>query len=398
MATVSVGQIENLEIVVSDLQANNNLLEEVCKSKIVVAENKLEEVQKEVNNSSNLLETSIEKEMKKQIELEYAHRKLLETHNRLASAEEIVSKAETAFELAKGNRMQMERRLELANQCLSIATQLLETVQTECSIRLQKTSNLVEEGTLRLKQASEALNGYLETNQPATDFNSWLNWAPKKNVPITPKELNSRLNLSNQQLRHFGEYLTERNPLFRAKIADYRRQLNISKGSAERHAIQSKIRSNMSGAFGESIVEYALKPLGNKSNTQARMTFKDGRYTKTDLIIEDIKAPVILGRGEGMSTPIGGDIAVEVKCGKAAYLYSQKDHMVFQSKGHQASTASMTICSRDIKDLTPEKEKEIREALRQAGSPLIGMLPNKEEIDKICWELVTNKKRGDNED
>uniref|UniRef100_UPI003F58FEA9 hypothetical protein n=1 Tax=Vibrio cholerae TaxID=666 RepID=UPI003F58FEA9 len=63
--------------------------------------------------------------------------------------------------------------------------------------------------------------------------------------------------------------------------------------------------------------------------------------------------------------------------------------MVFQSGGHQEANASMTICSRDIKDLTPEQEEELREALRSAGSPLIGMLPTKDEIDKACWDMVT---------
>ena len=97
----------------------------------------------------------------------------------------------------------------------------------------------------------------------------------------------------------------------------------------------------------------------------------------------------MLGRGSGMGAPAGGSIAIEVKCGKAAYLYSQKDHMVFQSGGHQEASASMTICSRDIKDLTPEQEEELREALRNAKSPIIGMLPKKEDIDKACWDLVT---------
>jgi len=149
------------------------------------------------------------------------------------------------------------------------------------------------------------------------------------------------------------------------------------------------MRKNLSGHFSEKIVEQALGPLGHNTDTQSRTTFEDGRFTKTDLIIKDMKVPVILGRGEGMGAPAGGSIAIEVKCGRASYLYSQKEHMVFQSGGHQRANASMTICSRDIKELTPEQEEELREALRNAGSPLIGMLPTKDEIDKVCWEMVT---------
>ena len=63
--------------------------------------------------------------------------------------------------------------------------------------------------------------------------------------------------------------------------------------------------------------------------------------------------------------------------------------MVFQSGGHREANASMTVCSRDIKDLTPKQEEDLREVLRCAGSPLIGMLPTKDEIDKACWDMVT---------
>jgi hypothetical protein len=34
-----------------------------------------------------------------------------------------------------------------------------------------------------------------------------------------------------------------------------------------------------------------------------------------------------------MGAPVGGSMAFEVKCGKAEYLYSQKDHMIFRPKG-----------------------------------------------------------------
>ena len=62
--------------------------------------------------------------------------------------------------------------------------------------------------------------------------------------------------------------------------------------------------------------------------------------------------------------------------------------MIFQSGGHKKANTSMTVCSRDINDLTPEQEEELRKALRDAGSPLIGMLPSKVEIDKASWELI----------
>lgn len=85
----------------------------------------------------------------------------------------------------------------------------------------------------------------------------------------------------------------------------------------------------------------------------------------------------------------GNDLAIEVKSGNKDYLFSQKSHMVYQSEGHKSSKISCIITTRDIKDLSSEKEEELRKTLREAGSPIIGMLPRKEEIDDACIEFIT---------
>ena len=430
MEHVSVGQVENIEEAIAGLLSAYDSMDGACQSQIATAEAKLAESQREADNSAQLLDAATEAEMEAGQLLEQANEQLASANEQLSSAcsslsaceasgsydldgmymppncsaeeaevtaaesavaeaESAITAAEEALEAAKDHRMQIEQRNELAHQCLDMATQLAETVQTECATRLASAAAHLETGKARLESARAALNVYLDTHPPAAELYSWLNWSPDPNTPITPKELHSRLNLSAEQQRYYFEYLTDRDPAFRAKIADYRSQLEAANGPAERHAVQLKIRRYLSGYCGERIVEQALSPLGHKADTQTRTTFEDGRFTKTDLIIEDLKVPVILGRGEGMSAPAGGSIAIEVKCGRASYLYSQKDHMVFQSRGHQEANASMTVCSRDIKDLTPEQEEELREALRNAGSPLIGMLPIKDEIDKACWDMVT---------
>jgi hypothetical protein len=430
MAKVSVGQVENLEEAIAGLQSAYDSMESACQTQIATAEAKLAAAQQEADNNAQLLESAREAETEARQQLEKNREQLTSANEQLSSAysslsaceasgsydeegnymppscsseeegvstaESVVAQAESSveaaeytFEAAKDHRMQMEQRTELAHQCLDMATQLAETIQMECTTRLASAAAHIETGIARLENAKAALNAYLDTHPPAAEFYSWLKWTPDSSTPITPKELQSRLNLSAEQQRYYFDYLADRDQAFRAKIADYRSQLDAANGHAERHAVQLKIRRNMSGYSGEKIVEQALSPLGHKTNTQARTTFEDGRFTKTDLIIEDIKVPVILGRGEGMSASAGGSIAIEVKCGRAAYLYSQKDHMVFQSGGHQGANASMTVCTRDIKDLTSEQEAELREALRNTGSPLIGMLPTKDEIDKSCWEMVS---------
>lgn len=433
MAYVSVGQVEILEETIAGLQSSYDSMESACQAQIAAAEAKLAEAQQEADNSAQLLDAAMEAEREAGQQLGQARALLYSSKVHLslavaalgaciavsiisdtdcspqeaevaaaksavAEAEAAVAAAEETLEAAKSHRMQMEQRNEMARHCLNMATQLAETVQNECATRLASAAAYLETGKYRLESASAALNAYLDTHPPAAEFYSWLKWTPDPNKPVTPEDLHSRLNLSAEQQRYYFEYLADRDPAFRAKIADYRSQLEAANGPAERHAIQLKIRRNLSGYFSEKIVEQALSPLGHKADTQARTTFEDGRFTKTDLIIEDLKVPVIIGRGEGMSAPAGGSIAIEVKCGRASYLYSQKDHMVFQSGGHQEANASMTVCSRDIKDLTPEQEEEMREALRSAGSPLIGMLPTKDEIDKACWDMVTgsNANNGGN--
>ena len=79
---------------------------------------------------------------------------------------------------------------------------------------------------------------------------------------------------------------------------------------------------------------------------------------------------------------------MEVKCGKANYLYKEKVHMVKQALGHKQADARFTLVSRDIHDLPPEKEKELRDALREAGSPIVAMLPYKKKINQSCRDLI----------
>lgn len=430
MAYVSVGQVESLEGAIAGLHVVYDSMESISQDLIEAALVKLDEAQKEADISAQMYDKALETEMDAQQKLDQYQNQLLSDQEQLNSdnsslsackgkgsydednnykppdcsfeeakvsaAESVVTEAEDAVVVAEGaleetkeHRMQMGQRNELARQCLDMTTQLAETVQMECAVRLTSSASLLETGRTRIESAKIALHAYLDAHPSAAEFHSWIKWFPQLNKPITPKELLSRLNLSPEQQRYFLEYLSDRDPIFRTKIADYRRQLDTANGSAERLAVQLKIRRNLSGYCGEKIVEHGLSPLGHKSDTQARTTFEDGRFTKTDLLIEDLKVPVILGRGKGMSASVGGSIAIEVKCGRASYLYSEKDHMVFQSGGHQEADTSMTICSRDIKDLTPEQEKELRKALRNAGSPLLGVLPAKDAIDKACWEIVT---------
>ncbi|QIE30202.1 hypothetical protein [Caballeronia sp. SBC2] len=428
MAQVSIGRVENLEEFVRGLLSMREVLESSCREQIVIAETKCGEAREEAQNSEDMRESAFQQK-------QAAQQRLGETQQALESAEEMlgaaksmlsscqalpwdedelhpgcsseesdvadaeaavdraqvgVVQAQTTLEQARESHLAMERRVECAKQALTIAELSREQMRAECAVRLAAVSQSVDVATGRLAAAQQALNAYLATNPSAAQFNNWLKWNPAQHAgPITPDTLRDRMNLSPEQRRVFQEYLYDRNRAYRRLVDKYRGEWAGARGDAERNIVARKTRIHLCGEFAEQIARYALAPLGGRIETQGRTFVGDnGRYTKTDLLVTDLRVPVILGRGEGMGAPVGGSMAFEVKCGKADYLYAQKDHMVFQATGHKQADAQCTLCSRDIHDLSPEKEKELRDTLRQAGSPMVGMLPRKNEIDQSCLEFI----------
>jgi hypothetical protein len=434
MAQVSIGQVENLQALVQGLLSVQQGLESACREQVDAVDGALREAREEAEASLHMLERATQMEHSAQHALVDAQSELTACQAALVSAQSAASachsqgvdkdgtppdcsaeeaaeaeaeadyevaqaqveRAESELEQAKADRQAMEQRVELANQAHVMAEQLHEHARAECSARLAAVSQSVDKASARLTAAQQALNSYLETNPHAAQFYSWLKWDPAQHARvITPDMLRDRMNLSVQQQDLLQEYLYDRNPAYRELVDRYRSEWAMAKGDAERDVVARKTRIHLSGEFAEQTARYALAPLGGRVETQGRTYVGDsGRYTKTDLIVMDLRVPVILGRGDGMAVPAGGSLACEVKCGKADYLYQQRDHMEFQAEGHQHADASCTLCSRDIRDLPEEKETELRDALRKARSPLVGMLPRKNDVDKSCLGFI----RVSNED
>ncbi|PKG48411.1 hypothetical protein [Halomonas sp. MES3-P3E] len=428
MAQVSIGQVENLEDLVRGLHSMREALETACREQIAVAEQKCEEAREEGKSSAGMLENAIQQEQTAKQNVDSAEQALESSQSSLSSAQSslssclaqphddderypdcsgeysAVAEAEAAveqaqnmleqagveLEVATGDRISLEQRADLAKQAQAMAEHALAQALQECNMRLAAVDQAIEIGTARLSFAQRALDAYLATNLPAAQFHAWLKWDPTKDGrPVAPDMLRDRMNLSSEQRRLLQEYLYDRNPAYRRQVDKYRNQWASAKGDAERNIVARKARIHLSGEFGEQMVRHALAPLGSQIETQGRTFVGDnGRYTKTDLLVTDLRVPVILGRGEGMGAPVGGSMAFEVKCGKAEYLYSQKDHMIFQAEGHKQADAQCTLCSRDIQDLPEEKKKELRDALHEAGSPMVGMLPKKNEIDQSCLDFI----------
>jgi hypothetical protein len=83
----------------------------------------------------------------------------------------------------------------------------------------------------------------------------------------------------------------------------------------------------------------------------------------------------------------GGSAAIEIKWGRSDYLENQREHMVTQAEGHRHYDTSATLCSRDIH--SAESQGELRDSLRNAGSPLLAILPEKHQLDSACWQAIT---------
>lgn len=320
----------------------------------------------------------------------------------IAEAEAEVSEAEAHCDEANANRELCTKQLEEARAKLTVleetrsrvqqssqeTTQILAELQTEYSARMGRVTALVDEAQRRLRHAQEAMDKYLQASPSASAVARWLAPDVKNTSVLRPDDLHSRLRLNCPQMYQFLGYLEGKDAGFRAKINDYRQQLHACRGSAEVLQVQGKVRKYMSGYLGEAVANHALRPYAGNVSTQARTYFTDGRYTKTDLLAESLKVPVVLGKGAGRYAPQGGSIGIEVKCGHPDYLYSQKEHLLFQSGGHKSADAAMTLCSADIQDLPEEKQRELREELAKAGSPMLGMLPKKDDMDEACWAYV----------
>ena len=427
MAQVSIGQVETLTDLMRGLESVREALETSCREQIAAAERQCADASEETQNSESMLEQASQAEQAAHQALAEAQQNLESAENALGAAESALSAceaqpqdedgdgpdcsgeesavaeaqaaaeaahaaveiAQAALEKALENRQRMEQRVEGVKQALAMAEQAFDQAQQECTSRMIEVSISIDDGKARLATAQRALEAYLTTYPPAAQFRSWLDWKPAQGRPVTPDVLRNRMNVSNDQQRLLQEYLYDRDPSYRNLVDKYRGDWTAAKGDVERNITNRNARIHLCGSYAEHLASHALAPLGGNIETQGRTLVGDeGRYTKTDLIVTDLRVPVVLGRGVGMGAPVGGSMAFEVKCGKADYLFREMDHMMFQAEGHKQADAHCTLCSRDIHDLPPEKEKELRDALRTAGSPLVGMLPMKNDIDQSCLGFI----------
>lgn len=348
---------------------------------------------------------------------------IYEAQQAVQMAQEVYDAARQAYELAKAHRELMEQRCEMAGQCCHLAQAMEQLLKEQCAVRQIHLAEKAHEGIGRLQQAHGDLQEYdakrtdariadtlldripkrNEKGKPLTErsqrepqrtsagteddhsaYRTWADYQPESlDKPIGVQEIRDRLTVTQDILLEHLQYRYGTDENFRHRVDAYRAEAQTNRSSVEQ-----KIRKNMAGQLAEEIVQIALSPYGTIAKTQVHHDLSDGGYTKTDFVLEDIRVPLILGRGEGMGVQKGGSIAVEVKAGKESYLRSQREHIERQAEGHERYSASWIICTRDIKEMEESRQAEYRDVLRRAGSPVLGMLPAKSELDAACISFV----------
>lgn len=409
MSHVDVFALDTLAASIRDLHTAQRETDENCREGIHNAELILQQTQEELQLSEGLLaaaqaEEAVKLALQAEADMRLA-RAVAEEAAAIASgnpvaiatasAEVAAASAELArateeYQRAREHRERLEHRRDLARRCVDIAQEMLDTLRLRYSYGNARVEELVFSGCNRLQTAYDDLEGYLARISPQArqKVDDYWGWEPQEKTPITPTDIHDRLNADNTVVDALLEYLYTTDPKFHASID---RLCAQTKSPENREEVEAKIKKNVVGRLCEELVILAFKPMGERIETQHVYYLDNGSFTKVDMILYGLKEPLILGRGEGMSGKKGGCLAIEVKSGRPEYIYSQVEHMETQAKGHKACDASCTICTRDITDLPPAKQQEVRDRLRAAGSPIFGMLPRKSELDDRCIRFVNVK-------
>lgn len=308
---------------------------------------------------------------------------------RIADIESQLVLARQEYEEAVRHREALERRYEMAVKAMNLAQERHDTLLMYFETGKKSIEVTVDKGCARLNFAYQDLQKYVSRIAPdvRNNLDKWFNDKPKENTPVRPNEIRDKLDVDENVVDTILEYLYATDMGFRANVDSYCNEMKIG----NEVGAELKIKKQMVGRLCEEIVIRAFKPISTQISTQMKESLPNGRYTKVDLIVYGLTNPLVLGRGVGMGAREGGSLAVEVKSGHSSYLYQQLSHMQDQAFGHKSCDASCVICTRDIHDLSLEKENELREKLRDAGSPMIGMLPRKDDLDNRCINFVKGK-------
>lgn len=220
------------------------------------------------------------------------------------------------------------------------------------------------------------------------DPNAWIDGGELVTKPVvTPADLATRFRELSANLDGYVRFLMTHDPDFAAEISRRVQALVDSEGPGDVDRVLTQIRISTSGKLAERMVIDTLKPFFEGLELQQVKSVGDS-FTKVDFLGTQAKQNIVLGRGEGMSVPEGGTLAIEVKTGKPEYIRQQLDHLEFQVKGHADADASLVVTSKDVYNIPGQGEQFLRGEIKVAGSRVMAFLPEKARLDEACDKLV----------
>lgn len=315
---------------------------------------------------------------------------LEDAHSELASAQADLSALEQDRDATKAEREQLEQRVDLLREAVRQLEELMQAFREEANQRLTTIESHRSVLESRLANARAALEAYWSTSPHARQCGAWLSWKPPPHTPITPAELSQRFNLSVADMTGIITHSLHGDRRLRDRLLGHQQEWKAARGPVEKAVAERKLQSVFAGEAGERIIRAALAPLAERTSSNVRKDLVAGSFTKVDGTCEGLTVPLVLGRGQGMAAPERGSFAHEDKWGRAEYLWAQRDHMATQAEGHQHYDTSVTLCSRNFHDLSADKQETLRATLRAAHSPLLVILPRKEELDQACMNVMMN--------
>jgi len=323
-------------------------------------------------------------------EREAIAQQLDDAQQRLAEAERELIELVEQRDAVQQEREQLEQRIDALREAGRQFHELSQAFETEACQRIGVIESQQTVLESRLANARAALEAYWSLSPHARHCDGWLSWSPRTHAPITPADLTERFNLSVGSMGGIITRTLLTDQQLRARLLGHQQEYREARGPVEKGAAIRKLQSSFAGEAGERIVQAALFPLAEKMSSSVRKDLSAGSYTKVDGTYEGLKVPLVLGRGEGMGAPEKGSFANEVKWGRAGYIWDQRDHMATQAEGHQHYDTSVTLCSRNFHDLPADKQRALRDKLHAAHSPLLVILPRKEELDQACIDVMMN--------
>lgn len=426
---VNVKETAALRDAVHNLQQMASMMEEACQKELAKADKLKKETQNEERNSHKMLESAKSAEKAAKVTRDSLRVTSFFTPGLIAA----LKAAEAAFKVAVEHRKLMERRYKVAKVCVRLAQAMYTKLSAACMAQKTKYEATNIKGIARINMAGGDLGVYHGEIAPELtkvsihpqEHHDKITADNLKNKEDEKKQVLDMQNVfgaellayekwrsyqTNSQVAYPPEIIERINPgddvqvglLAHLYVTDARVRLQVDEllrmmeKPDKREKARIKSRKNMAGRLGEAMIRDGLSPFANEVNVQVHCNLTDGRYTKIDMAMENLRLPMVFGRGEGMGAREGGNVAIEVKTGQTAYLKAQKEHIATQVSAHKAYDVSLVICTRDIHDMNCNQEKNLRDDVRDADSRLLGMLPHKARIDGVVWNFLERSEQSVN--